>query len=168
MFRSISLGLVLFAVWLLLSGIFEPLLLVLGVGSCLAVVLIVRRMDVLDREGHPIHLGWRALAYWVWLAREIVTANFDVAKRILDPRLPIDPTIIRVKTSQGSELGQVIYANSITLTPGTVSMRVSEDSILVHALAAPSAAALETGDMDRRVTAMEGGPTADHKAGDPG
>ncbi len=168
MFRSISLGLVLFAVWLLLSGIFEPLLLGLGLGSCLAVVLIVRRMDVLDREGHPIHLGWRALAYWVWLAREIVAANFDVARRILDPRLPIDPKIIRVKTSQRSELGQVIYANSITLTPGTVSMRVSEDSILVHALASQPAADLESGDMDRRVTAMEGDATTADNASGPG
>ncbi len=168
MFRSISLGLVLFTVWLLLSGIFEPLLLVLGLGSCLAVVLIVRRMDVLDREGHPIHLGWRALAYWVWLAREILAANLDVARRILDPRLPIDPMIIRVKTSQGSELGQVIYANSITLTPGTVSMRVTEDSILVHAIAPQPAAALKAGNMDRRVTAMEGGPGADDKGGDRG
>ncbi len=168
MFRSISLGLVLFAVWLLLSGIFEPLLLGFGLGSTLAVVLIVRRMDLLDREGHPIHLGWRALAYWAWLTREIVGANLDVAKRILNPKLPIDPMIVRVKTSQGSELGQVIYANSITLTPGTVSMRVTEDSILVHAIAPQPAAALEAGDMDRRVTAMEGGPSAVDKAGDRG
>ena len=168
MFRSISLGLVLFTVWLLLSGIFEPLLLSLGLGSCLAVVLIVRRMDLLDREGHPIHLGWRAFIYWAWLTREIIEANLDVAKRILNPKLPIDPMIVRVKTSQRSELGQVIYANSITLTPGTVSMRVTEDFILVHAIAPQPAAALEAGDMDRRVTALEGGPRADDKAGDPG
>ena len=76
--------------------------------------------------------------------------------------------VIRVKTSQGSELGQVIYANSITLTPGTVSMRVSEDSILVHAIAAAPAAALEAGEMERRVTAMEGGATTDDRAGGPG
>ncbi|MFQ6018848.1 MAG: Na+/H+ antiporter subunit E [Kiloniellaceae bacterium] len=156
MAHSISLALVLFGLWLLLSGHSEALLLALGVVCCLAVVLIARRMDVIDREGHPIHLGWRALVYWPWLAWQIVEANIDVARRIVDPSLPVSPRLIRVKTSQGSELGQVIYANSITLTPGTVSVQVAERSILVHALAAAPAAGLKAGEMDRRVTAMEG------------
>ena len=152
--HSISLGLVLFGVWLLLSGFFEPLLLGLGVLSCVIVVLIANRMDVIDREGVPIHLGWRVLIYWVWLAVEIVKASLDVARRILDPKLPIHPLLIRVKTSQASELGQVIYANSITLTPGTVSMQVGGGEILVHAIAREMAEDLEGGEMDRRVTAV--------------
>ena len=152
--HSISLGLVLFGVWLLLSGIFEPLLLGLGVLSCVIVVLIAHRMDVIDREGLPIHLGWRILTYWVWLAVEIVKANLDVARRILDPKLPIHPLLVRVKASQASELGQVIYANSITLTPGTVSMQVAGGEILVHAIARELAEDLERGEMDRRVTAV--------------
>ncbi|MFQ5773509.1 MAG: Na+/H+ antiporter subunit E [Kiloniellaceae bacterium] len=158
MLHAVSLGLVLFGTWLLLSGFFETLLLVLGVVSCLLVVLIAHRMDVVDREGHPIHLGWRAVVYWAWLAREIVKANIDVARRILDPKLPIHPVLVQVKAGQRSELGQVIYANSITLTPGTVSMRISEGTILVHAIAEAPARDLEAGAMDRRVSAMEGGP----------
>ena len=122
MLHVISLGLVLFGVWLLLSGFFEMLLIAFGVGSCLLVLFIARRMDVIDREGHPIHLGWRAVLYWVWLGWEIVKANIDVARRVIDPKLPIHPVLIRLKTSQKSELGQVIYANSITLTPGTVTI----------------------------------------------
>ena len=152
--HSISLGLVLFGVWLLLSGIFEPLLLGLGVLSCVIVVLIANRMDLIDHEGHPIHLGWRILTYWVWLTGEIVKASLDVARRILDPKLPIHPLLVRVKASQASELGQVIYANSITLTPGTVSMRVAGGEILVHAIARAVAEDLERGEMDRRVTAV--------------
>ncbi len=152
----ISLGLVLFGVWLLLSGIFETLLIALGVGSCLLVLFIARRMDVIDREGHPIHLGWRVVLYWVWLGWEIVKANIDVARRVIDPKLPIHPVLIRLKTSQKSELGQVIYANSITLTPGTVSVQVSGGSILVHAIAKEPAEGLETDEMDRRVSAVEG------------
>ena len=152
--HSISLGLVLFGVWLLLSGIFEPLLLGLGVQSCVIVVLIANRMDLIDHEGHPIHLGWRILTYWVWLTGEIVKASLDVARRILDPKLPIHPLLVRVKASQASELGQVIYANSITLTPGTVSMRVAGGEILVHAIARAVAEDLERGEMDRRVTAV--------------
>ncbi len=156
MLHSISLGLLLFGVWLLLSGLFEPLLLGLGVVSCLVVVLIAHRMDVIDREGHPIHLGWRIVIYWFWLALEIVKANIDVARRILDPKLPIHPRLIRLQASQRSELGLVIYANSITLTPGTVSVQVEAGEILVHAIAEEPAEALRQGDMDRRVSAVEG------------
>ena len=156
MLHSISLGLLLFGVWLLLSGIFEPLLLGLGVVSCLVVVLIAHRMDVIDREGHPIHLAWRIVIYWFWLALEIVKSNIDVARRILDPKLPIHPMLIRLPASQKSELGLVIYANSITLTPGTVSVQVEVGEILVHAIAEEPAEALRQGDMDRRVSAVEG------------
>ena len=156
MLHSISLGLLLFGVWLLLSGIFEPLLLGLGVVSCLVVVLIAHRMDVIDREGHPIHLAWRIVIYWFWLALEIVKSNIDVARRILDPKLPIHPLLIRLPASQKSELGLVIYANSITLTPGTVSVQVAAGEILVHAIAEEPAEALRQGDMDRRVSAAEG------------
>ena len=155
--HSISLGLVLFGVWLLLSGFFEPLLLGLGVLSCVVVVSIANRMDVIDHEGHPNHLGWRILTYWLWLAVEIFKANLDVARRVLDPKLPIHPVLVRVKASQASELGQVIYANSITLTPGTVSMQVEGGEILVHAITREMAEDLEGGEMDRRVTAVERG-----------
>ncbi len=152
--HSISLGLVLFGVWLLLAGFFAPLLLGLGVLSCVIVLSIANRMDVIDREGVPIHLGWRILSYWAWLVVEIVKANLDVARRVLDPKLPIHPVLVRVKASQASELGQVIYANSITLTPGTVSMQVAGGEILVHAIAKEMAEDLEGGEMDRRVTAV--------------
>ncbi len=156
MLHAVSLGLVLYGTWLLFSGIYTPLLMGLGAVSCLAVVGIAHRMDVVDREGHPIHLGWRALTYWMWLAVEIVKANIDVARRILDPKMPIDPVVVTVKASQGSELGQVIYANSITLTPGTVSIRINDNAILVHAIATELAEDIQSGAMDRRVTAMEG------------
>jgi multicomponent Na+:H+ antiporter subunit E len=156
MAHAISLGAVLFGLWLLLSGHYTPLLLGFGVASCVLVVLISARMDVVDREGHPIHLGPRALTYWPWLLVEIVKANIDVAKRIVDPKLPISPTMLRVKASQKTEVGRVIYANSITLTPGTVSVDLEGDMIEVHSLTAEGAEALLEGEMDRRVTAMEG------------
>ena len=154
--HSLSLGAVLFIVWLLLSGHYEPFLLLLGVASCALVVMVTLRMDVADREGHPIHLTWRALVYWPWLVVEIIKANIDVAKRIVAPSLPISPTLIRVKASQTSDLGQVIYANSITLTPGTISVDVANGEILVHALSRDGAEALVEGEMDRRVTWMVG------------
>ncbi len=80
---------------------------------------------------------------------------WDVTKRILDPRLPISPCLIRVKTSQTSDVGRVIYANSITLTPGTISIALEDDEILVHALTREGAEGLAGGDMDRRAAAFE-------------
>jgi multicomponent Na+:H+ antiporter subunit E len=154
--HSLSLGAVLFAVWLLLSGHYTPFITTLGVASSALVVLITLRMDVADHEGHPIHLSWRALTYLPWLMIEIVKANIDVAKLILSPKLAITPTLLRVKASQTSDLGQVIYANSITLTPGTISIDVANGEILVHALSRDGAEALIEGEMDRRVTKMAG------------
>lgn len=161
MLRAISLGLVLAATWLLLSGHYEALIIGFGVISCVAVVLVARGMGVLDREGHPMHLTVRAPVYWIWLSWEIVKANIDVARRILHPRLPISPTVVTVPSTQGTQLGQVIYANSITLTPGTVTLQVDKDSIEVHALTADAARELQDGAMDRRVTAMESRTTAE-------
>lgn len=154
--HSFSLGAVLFAVWLLLSGHYTPFIIALGIASSALVVLVTLRMDVADREGHPIHLTWRALTYWPWLMVEIVKANIDVAKLIMSPSMPITPTLLRVKVSQTSDLGQVIYANSITLTPGTISVDVANGEILVHALSRDGADALLEGEMDRRVTRMAG------------
>ncbi len=153
---AVSSALVLYAFWLLLSGYFTAFLMAAGAGSAIAVVLIARRMEIADHEGHPIHLGLSALTYWPWLVVEIVKSAWDVSKIILNPRLPISPTLIRVKTSQKTEVGVVVYANSITLTPGTISVDVSHGEILVHALTQEGAAGLQSGEMDRRVTRFEG------------
>ena len=156
----LSLGVTLFGVWLLWSGhytIERTLVLVLGIVSCLAVVAIVRRMGIVDSEGHPIHLAGRAIMYVPWLLLAILRSNVDVALRILNPRLPVSPTLIRARATQKTALGKVIYANSITLTPGTVSVDVENDLVLVHALSRESAGELAEGEMDRRVTAVEGG-----------
>ena len=145
-----------YGLWLLLSGHYEPLLLGLGAASCLVVVWIAGRMDVVDREGHPIHLTWRALPYWGWLGWEIAKTNVDVARIILNPKMPISPRMVRVKASQKSELGHVVYANSITLTPGTVTVDLVDGGLEVHALTKAAADDLASGEMDRRVTAMMG------------
>ena len=146
----------LFLFWILLSGMFTPFLLAAGAGSALAVLLFARRMDLVDHEGHPIHLGWWALfSYWPWLAREIVTSAWDVTKRILNPRLPITPTLVEFVPSQQSDIGLVIHANSITLTPGTIAVEVEPGRFLVHALTREGAAGLAGSEMDRRCAALE-------------
>jgi len=156
MIYRISLFVALLVTWLLLSGHFTPLLLVLGVASCILVLLISVRMDVVDHEGHPSHLGWHIFIYIPWLLWEIVKANIDVAKAVVSMPLNISPTIIRVKASQKTDVGQVIYANSITLTPGTISVNLEDGEIDVHALEQAGADGVADGEMDRRVTDFEG------------
>lgn len=154
--RTLVLTAFLAGLWLVLSGSLKGLLLMLGLASIVLVVIIASRMDVVDDEGHPYHLQpLGVLHYWGWLLVEIIKSNLDVSKRILHPAMPIAPTLLRVRASQTSELGQVIYANSITLTPGTVSVDLKEGYIEVHALTRETAAALRAGEMDRRVALLE-------------
>jgi len=154
--RTLGLVIALFAFWLLLSGYFEPFLLSMGVASAVAVAALGRRMEVVDAEGYPVRLSWRVLLYWPWLFKEIAKSAWDVTKIILDPRLPISPTLVRAPASQKSTVGVVTFANSITLTPGTISIDVGRGEILVHALTREGADALLEGEMDRRVTRFEG------------
>lgn len=166
MARSLYLILFLALVWLLLSGHYTPLLLGLGAASCLLVWYISERMDLVDHEEHPLHLRpVKLMLYWIWLCAEVVKSNIDVARRIVDPSLPIRPKLMKVPTTQRTELGQVIYANSITLTPGTVSIDLKGHEIEVHALAAEPAEGLLTGDMDSRVTALERPQPEDPRSG---
>jgi multicomponent Na+:H+ antiporter subunit E len=157
--RLVSTILVLFVFWLLLSGHYTPFLLTAGIVCAVAVAAFARRMDVIDREGHPLHLAPRAmLTYWPWLIKEIVKSAWDVSRVIVHPRLPITPTLTTVQSTQKTDLGRMIFANSITLTPGTISVRVGRGEILVHALTAEAAQGLRAGEMDRRVTELEREP----------
>ena len=153
---AFSSAIVLLVFWLLLSGYFTPFLVTMGAVSAVAIVLLGRRMELIDHEGHPVHLSWRALGYWSWLVKEIVKSAWDVSRIIVSPRLPISPQLVRAKTSQKTAIGVVTYANSITLTPGTISVDVRPGEILVHALTQEGAASLLEGEMDRRVTRFEG------------
>jgi multicomponent Na+:H+ antiporter subunit E len=157
--HNVSIVVSLFLIWMSWSGEYtlnSPMILGLGIASCLLVMLLARRMRVDDTEGHPMHILGHALLYAPWLAWAILKANIDVSRRILSPSLPISPTVIQVPASQRSVLGQVIYANSITLTPGTVTVDVEEGIITVHALSREAAEDLAAGKMDRRVASLEG------------
>lgn len=154
---TVGLTIALVGVWLLWSGHYTGLLLSLGAVSCLIVLVISARMNIIDREGMPLELPLRLVLYLPWLFWEIAKANFQVAALILNPRLPISPRLIKVRASQAGEVARVIYANSITLTPGTVSIETEGDVITVHALTAAAAEGVQSGEMDRRVKRLEGG-----------
>ncbi len=147
----------LFGMWLLWSGHYTPLLVSIGLVSCLGVVLLCQRMGIVDREALPLDLTWRTLRYIPWLALEVVKSNLDLARRVLSPRMPISPQLIELQATQKTDLGLVTLANSITLTPSTVTIEATSDGrLVVHALASDIAEDLLKGEMDRRVTRVEG------------
>ncbi len=153
---AISLLVALAGAWILWSWHFTGLLLTLGLASVILTLYITRRMRIEEDGLQSLAIPLRMIVYLPWLFLEIVKANLDVAARILNPRLPISPRVIRVRAGQRTDLARVIYANSITLTPGTVSVDTDGDMITVHALSAEAADGVETGEMDRRVQRLEG------------
>jgi multicomponent Na+:H+ antiporter subunit E len=154
--KLLSLTLALFLFWLLLSGIYTPFLVLSGLISSFLIALLASKLDALDHEGHPIHLAPKALlSYWPWLFKEIFKSAWSVCKIIGSPSLPISPALKKITIDQHSDLGRVIYANSITLTPGTIAVEIEHREILVHALEEISISELEVGEMDRRVIAFE-------------
>lgn len=153
MTKAVALGATLIGFWLVLSGHYTPFLLVMGILSAGLCVAIAARMGLIDAETVPTQLKPALPLYWLWLAKEIVKANFDVAKIILARRMPLGQQFILVPTSQTTEMGRVIFANSITLTPGTVTVETVEHAFLVHALSAHFVPSLP--DMGRRAGAVE-------------
>jgi len=154
--HSISFFFTLYVFWLLLSGYFTPFLLAAGAGSAVAVVWLAHRMDVADVEGHPIHVGGAVFLYWPWLLKEIAKSAWNVTLIILNPKLPISPTLVRFKPLQKTDVGLVIHANSITLTPGTITVEAGPDEFLVHGITRATAQGCIDSEMDRRVAACEG------------
>ena len=143
--------------WLLLSGMFKPLLLILGALSVALVVWLAIRMRVLEHRGQPIYFRFlHIFEYWGWLLWQIFLSNVDVTRRIWSRKLDIKPTLRRVTATPDTEMGRVIYANSITLTPGTTTINFTpNDECLVHALHEDSLVELERGEMAAHVRDVE-------------
>jgi multicomponent Na+:H+ antiporter subunit E len=129
----LALSTMLSAFWLVNSGHYKPLLLFFMVVSVLLVVGLCHALDVVDGESQPLNLTFTIPAYWLWLIWQVVISNIDVARRVWMGVDSISPQVIMVTADQKSDLGIVIYANSITLTPGTVSIDLEGNQISVHA-----------------------------------
>jgi multicomponent Na+:H+ antiporter subunit E len=153
--RVVSLAGCLFAFWLALSGHYTPVLIGVGLVCAVLCAVLAAYMRMADHEGHPIHLIRGAITYFPWVIWEIAKAAWAVTKVILHPRLPISPTMTVVQASQRTSVGVAIYANSITLTPGTITVGVDGQALTVHALVREGADDLEGGGMDSRVSRLE-------------
>ena len=161
MLRAVVLAMALAGLWLLLSGYFDnPLLLGFGAASVALCVYLAHRAGVLDFEGVPTGLMPRVFGYWWWLFVEIGKANFIVAREALaiEPRL--SPKLMKVVSPTKTNAGLATFANSITLTPGTVTVDLEPGYMVVHALTEALADEAGIEAMGRRVAALENGGAA--------
>jgi multicomponent Na+:H+ antiporter subunit E len=138
------------AFWLSMSGYFTGMLLTLGVISIVLTLWLCARMGILDSETAPYLHVPLTLGYFYWLGKEIYKANIAVFRAVMSPEMKISPALVKVPVKRKTDIGATMFANSITLTPGTVSVDIDEDSILVHALLSEMAVADDFTEMGER------------------
>ena len=152
--KSFILFFILFSLWLLMSGHYNVLIVSLGIISCAFCVYVAKRGKLIDDEGLPVFFMPRLLNYLIWLFKEILKSNLSTAKVIINGK--VEPETFTVKTSQVTDVAKVTYANSITLTPGTVTTKIQKGVFEVHALNSDFGNDVRTNEMDKKVTWLEG------------
>ena len=143
----------LFVTWLLWSGLYKPLLLGLGVFSCALCVYLAYRIGFFERKS-GLHIIIRLPRYWVWLLLEIVKSSIDVAKVVLNPKLPISPSVIDIKAQPTGKIGQAILGNAITLSPGTMTIDAYDGNLKIHCLTRDTAQSLLDGEANQLTAAL--------------
>ena len=152
--KSLILFLILLCLWLLMSGHYSILIITLGIISCAFCVYVAKRGKLIDDEGLPVFFMPRLLNYLIWLFKEILKSNLSTAKVIINGK--VEPETFTAKTSQVTDVAKVTYANSITLTPGTVTTKIQKGVFEVHALNSDFGNDVRTNEMDKKVTWLEG------------
>ena len=152
--KSFWLFVILLSLWLLMSGHYSVLITSLGVVSCAFCVYLARRARLIDNEGLPLFFFPRLINYILWLFKEIFISNVSTGKAIITGN--INPEIFIVKSSQNTDVARVTYANSITLTPGTVTTKINKNEFEVHALNSNFGDDVRSNLMDRKVKWLEG------------
>ena len=155
--RPVMLALLLMLAWVLWSGFLKPLLLALGALSSVLVVYLAHRMRLFDTEVFEWRFLLRLVRYWGWLAKEVLRSSLEVTRIVLSPKLPISPTVAEFETRCSLDLDKAILGNAITLTPGTLTIRIADGHFVVHALTEAGARDILSGEMDRRVAALREG-----------
>jgi multicomponent Na+:H+ antiporter subunit E len=143
---------ILFAFWMLLSGKFDAFHLTLGAICCVLVAYLFHDLLFANvRVGDMRVVAARFIAYIPWLIQQILLANIHVVSLVVRRRMPIDPRVVTFKTKLETDISCVTLANSITLTPGTITMDIKDGVFYVHAVSQKVADELNAGDMEDRV-----------------
>lgn len=149
--------LLLAVLWTAMSGHFEGLILALGAATIGLTVWLAHKMRLVDEEGMPLQTAKGIIPYGFWLLREVVQSNWAVGKIIVSKDAEIAPSVIEVRDGQRTDVGRALYANSISLTPGTVTLEADGTMMRVHALRDDIAGDVQDGDMERHVAKVDGG-----------
>jgi len=159
--RNIAAIAALFALWLLMSGLFGKSLVVgLGLASAVFAVFVLRRMDAVDGDEVTVRLNPTGfIKYNAWLMGEVAKASWAVSKLIVQNK-PLNQHLFYTPYTQKTDLAQVMFANSITLTPGTISVEAEPGRFLVHAVDYSDDDPDALADMDGRLAAIESDGTA--------
>jgi len=139
-----------------MSGHFEGLILVMGAGSVLLAVWLANKMKLVDDEGIPTQIAPGIVPYGFWLLGEVVKSNLAVGRIILSRDGRIAPEVLEVEDGQSNDVARTIFANCITLTPGTVTLESDGKVMRVHALRDDIAGDVKEGEMSRRVAQVDG------------
>ncbi|MBW1999003.1 MAG: Na+/H+ antiporter subunit E [Deltaproteobacteria bacterium] len=143
---------ILYAFWILLSGIFDAFHLILGAICCIVVAYLYHDLLFANvRVGDIRTVAWRFIRYIPWLMYQILMSNIHVASLVLRREMPIAPQVLRFKTKLETDISCVTLANSITLTPGTITMDIQDGEFFVHAISKKVADELKAGEMEDRV-----------------
>ncbi len=151
MIRLLILVVALVATWLVWSGLYKPLLLGLGVVSVALTLWLSIRMGLHRRAVYALDLVPKLLGFWASLLVDIIKSNFVVARIILSPGLPISPTLVQLEPELEGQVGRATLANSITLTPSTVTIDAHRGVFLVHCLTRESARETRESDLGQRL-----------------
>lgn len=155
--HSVLLFVSLLAFYVVLSGqIASSFLMGAGVVACLGVTLLCKRLGIVDDEGVPYRWWWGTVKYIPWLGWQIVLSSIYVFKLVWRRQIDIQPRMIVIKHDLRTAYGVATYMNSITLTPGTVTVDIGKDELLIHCITKAVADDLMGGEMHRRILELEG------------
>jgi multicomponent Na+:H+ antiporter subunit E len=148
----------LLAFWLILSPTRDLAGIIIGIVISLFVTYINRNFVVAEKGKSVPILGnlVNIVSYTVTLVLEIIKSNIQVAKIVLSPSLPIEPHFVKVPVKMESDLLKVLYGNSITLTPGTLTVDITHDNYIVHALTKEAAQGLNDSIVEGKILKLEG------------
>lgn len=145
-------SLLLFLFWVILSGQTDIFYLLSGIVCSVLAESLIQRLSA----GHPYMavFSFRAPLYFVWLAKEIFISAIKVSFMIWSPKLKMNPDLKFIGTKIKTKAGKILFAGSITLTPGTITIDLKNDTMLVHALDKADLEGLENGKMEGKIQAI--------------
>lgn len=140
--------------WWLMSGHNAALLISLGVTSVVVVLILIYRLNIVDINISTIQLSQKLPRFILWLMKDIVLSNVNVAINVWRKKPQLNPKVFTISVPEKSDLATVIYANAITVTPGTITINIENNTMTVHALMDNATTNIHSGEKAAMVTKL--------------